>query len=79
MMVSVNGKNSGHYDSLDSDCCEIIIKKAANGKWEITKKIGVEGESVKTTNFTDAVDWFSLDFSNSQSGLLPSVLGIDYK
>lgn len=79
MMLDVNGKNSGHYDSSDDDCCEIIIKKAANGKWEITKKIGTEGEKVKTMNFTDTVDWFSLDFSNSQSGLLPTVLGLDYK
>ncbi len=79
MMLNVNGKNSGHYDSLDHDFSEIIIKKVANGKWEITKKIGAEGEKIKTTNFTDTVDWFSLNFSNSQSGLLPTVLGFDYK
>lgn len=28
MMLNVNGKNSGHYDSLDHDFSEIIIKKS---------------------------------------------------
>lgn len=50
-----------------------------NGKWEITKKIGVEDENVKTINITDVVDWFSLNFSNSQSELLPAVFGVDRK
>lgn len=78
-MVNVDGKNSGHYGSLDMDFDEIIIKKVDMNEWSITKKIHVEDEKVKTMNFTDYADWFSLDFSSRKTEVLPSEVGFDSK
>lgn len=64
-MCKISGHNIGKYCSSDRKCSEIIIKKLDNGRWELTKKDRADDcEGVKTINYINDIDWFTLDFAD---------------
>lgn len=78
-MTNINNLNKSHYDSEDNRINEIIIKRLSNSMWEITAKTEYEAEGVKSLNYINTANRFSLDFSNYADVLIPSEIGFDYK